>query len=161
MRGVFMLLPFQGADIRGVRVTQGAAPLALGYGLAGLSARPWLMDGRGIYICFCPFRAQTLGETRYPGCRSACPGLCAFWAFSPFITNGWSRGFVGTALVARRFCPGLSAANVFCACCVCRMRVPNPCVPLSRMSAARGGLKARLPEVKTGAFLCCQGIAIV
>ena len=23
-------------------------------------------------------------NTRYPGCRFACPGLCARWAFSPF-----------------------------------------------------------------------------
>ncbi len=26
---------------------------------------------------------------RFPGCRFACPGLCACWAFSPFIVNGW------------------------------------------------------------------------
>ncbi len=59
MRGAFMLLPFQGAGIRGYA---------------------------------------------YPGCRSACPGLCAFWAFSPFSANGWARGFVGTAF----FCVALA-----------------------------------------------------
>ncbi len=167
MRGAFMLLPFQGADIgRGCACTQGVAPLALGYVPFGLSARCWLMDGCGIFMLF-PFQGADIRGVRVsPGCRSACPGLCAFG----LSARSWVMG-VWFSLVLRWSCVGFALgyvlhsffARVAYACAVYsrRIRVPNPCVPLSRMSAARGGLKARLPEVKTGAFLCCQGIAIV
>ena len=40
---------------------------------------PWAMR-------LCPFRAH-VNPNGYPGCRFACPGLCARWAFSPPLLN--------------------------------------------------------------------------
>ncbi len=54
------------------------------------------------YLCFCPFRAWVQGGARYPGCRFACPGLCAIWAFSPLLANGWAWRIYAFALSWRR-----------------------------------------------------------
>ncbi len=63
-----------------------------------------------------PFQGAGIRGTRYPGCRSACPGLCACWAFSPFSANGWARGFVGTAFFCVALALALPPAMRFWAC---------------------------------------------
>ncbi len=61
-----------------------------------------------------PFQgAGDRGAYASPGCRSACPELCAFWAFSPSLANGRVRGFVGIAFVLRWSCPRLCAFWAF------------------------------------------------
>ena len=37
-----------------------------------------------------PFQGVNAMTIRNPGCRFACPGLCAYWAFSPCIIGGTS-----------------------------------------------------------------------
>ena len=58
--------------------TQGDASLALGYALVGLSAR---------FCALMPFQGVPMITRYYPGCRFACPGLCARRAFSPPLLN--------------------------------------------------------------------------
>ncbi len=80
-----MLFPFQGADIRGVRVTQGVAPLALGYVPFGLSARSWLMDGCGIFMLL-PFQGADIRGVRvFPRVSLRLPWAVCFLGFQPVL----------------------------------------------------------------------------
>ena len=93
--------------------TQGVASLALGYALVGLSARsnprvslrlPWAM------------RLLGFQPALTPGCRFACHGLCAHWAFSPLYLNQ-KRIFIVYILL---FAAIMSLLNIFCCvqyCC--------------------------------------------
>ncbi len=80
-----MLLPFQGADIRGCACTQGVASLALGCGLAGLSPRSRLMEWRAAslvlrfpcaafapYLTYAPCASRPLAAICRYGLRQAC-----------------------------------------------------------------------------------------
>ncbi len=49
-----------------------------------------------------PFQgAGGVWRARYPGCRSACPGLCACWAFSPLSAYGDNRNGNSVGLPGR------------------------------------------------------------
>ncbi len=97
--GYLCFCPFR-AWMQGSACPQGVAPLALGYVLAGLSARSWLMDGRGEFMLL-PFQGVGARGRGTPGCRFACPGLCACWAFSPLLANGWAWRIYAFALSGR------------------------------------------------------------
>ncbi len=86
---------------------------ALWCGVCGMGA--WVRAiGRAsflcvVLLCFCPFRAQDWRRASLPGCRFACPGLCAGWAFSPpcgagFAGWGHGCGLLGVRLFCVSFC---------------------------------------------------------
>ncbi len=98
-----MLLPFQGVGMAACVFPR--VSLRLPWAMCWLGFQPdlWL-GGCGIrawvrasdvrifrvvaLLCFCPFRAQDWRRASFPGCRFACPGLCAGWAFSPTCGSG-------------------------------------------------------------------------
>ncbi len=102
-----MLLPFQGAGLAACVFPR--VPYRLPWAMCWLGFQPALW--RGVYgmgawvraigrasflcvvlLCFCPFRAQDWRRASFPGCRFACPGLGAGWAFSPPCGGGGGGG---------------------------------------------------------------------
>ncbi len=83
----------------------------IGYSpVCGVIAQAWGSSYSALMLL--PFQgAGLVWRARYPGCRSACPGLCAFGAFSPLSANvaiemaelGVSSFRVCVALSARSF----------------------------------------------------------
>ena len=49
-----------------------------------------------------PIQGEQWAELHYPGCRFACPGLCARWAFSPLAARTTCAAGTKNHLKARR-----------------------------------------------------------
>ncbi len=98
-----MLLPFQGAGLAACVFPRVSLRLpwamcwlgfqpALWCGVCGMGAWVRASDVRLFRVVallrFCPFRAQDWRRASFPGCRFACPGLCAALGFQPALWLG-------------------------------------------------------------------------